>query len=199
MISIQSFSTKRFVDLVVSLAAIPPALIVSSIVAVAIKFEDRGPILFRQERIGKDALAYHLYKFRSMTVDAPVILTADGSTMVSEKDHRVTRVGRFIRSTSIDELPQMINVLKGEMSWVGPRPSLISALDTYSPEEMRKFDVLPGITGYTQASFRNSISNPEKRRLDAWYAQNRTLRLDIDILFKTVVAVLSRKNQITHE
>lgn len=187
---------KRVLDLALSIIAILPATAIGLVIALLVKLEDGGPAIFRQERIGKDCRPYEIYKFRSMSVGSPVILTADGSTLEGKSDPRVTRIGRLIRRTSLDELPQIINVLQGEMSWVGPRPSLIGALKTYEKNELPKFEALPGITGYTQAYYRNSISNKDKRSLDAWYARNRTLTLDLRILLKTVQTVLRRDNQL---
>ena len=131
-----------------------------------------------------------MYKFRSMIVNAPNWTNSDGSTYNSENDSRVTKVGKFLRKTSLDEVPQFFNVLIGNMSFIGPRASGAGALDNYKPDEVDKMLVRPGITGYTQAYFRNSIPVRDKRLLDAWYAHNVSMWLDIKILFKTVATVL---------
>ena len=140
-----------------------------------------------------------MYKFRSMKVNAPNLLNKDGSTYNAKDDPRVTRVGRFLRSSSLDETAQIINVIKGDMSLIGPRASGWEALDSYQPDEIDKMKVRPGITGYTQAYYRNSISVKEKRLMDAWYANNASLWLDIKIFFKTIQTVLLRKNVYTND
>ena len=161
---------KRVMDFLICLVAFPFFCIIWLFVAIAIKIEDGGPVFYMAERIGKDSKLLMMYKFRSMKVNAENILNADGSTYNAKDDPRVTKVGKFLRETSIDELPQIINVLKGEMSIIGPRSSEWYTVDTYLPDEIDKMKVRPGITGYTQAYYRNSMSPREKRVLDAWYA-----------------------------
>ena len=139
-----------------------------------------------------------MYKFRSMKVNSENILNSDGSTYNAKDDIRVTRVGKFLRETSLDETAQILNVLKGEMSIIGPRASGWDALPTYKPDEIDKMNVRPGITGYTQAYYRNSISVREKRLYDAWYAHNVSFSLDAKIFFKTILTVLSHKNLYTN-
>ena len=160
--------------------------------------EDHGPIFYMAERLGKDKQKFYMYKFRSMKVNAPNIMNKDGNTYNAKDDPRVTRVGRFLRETSIDEIPQVINVIKGEMSIIGPRASTWQALDSYLPDELDKLKVRPGITGYSQAYYRNSISAREKRLHDAWYANHASLGLDIKIFFKTIDMVLRHKNVYTN-
>lgn len=189
---------KRLVDLLVCLIAFPLFCIIFLAVAIAIKLDDGGPIFYMDHRIGKGSKELLMYKFRSMKVNAPMLLNQDGSTYNSESDPRVTKVGKFLRETSLDELPQILNVIKGEMSLVGPRPSGWAALETYQEDEKDKMKVRPGITGYTQAYYRNSISVREKRLYDAWYANNASLKLDIQILLKTVLTVLKRDNIYTN-
>lgn len=189
---------KRFMDIVISAIAMPFLLIVTCFVAIAIKLEDRGPVFYKAERIGKNSKKLYMYKFRSMKVNSPNWLNEDGSTYNSPTDSRVTKVGRIIRKTSIDELPQFFNVFIGNMSIIGPRASAWDALETYQDDEIDKMKVLPGITGYTQAYHRNSISVREKRLMDAWYANNVTLWLDIKIFFKTIVTVIKRENVYTN-
>src|SRR5699024_2231076 len=135
---------------------------------------------------------------RSMRVNAPPLLNADGSTYNSKEDPRVTRVGKFMRESSIDEIPQILNVLKGEMSVIGPRASLISVLDTYKSDEVDKMKVRPGITGYTQAYYRNGLTNREKRLMDAMYANNVGFWLDIKIFLKTIITVFKKDNLYTN-
>ncbi|MEM5005368.1 sugar transferase [Priestia megaterium] len=189
---------KRLLDLLIGLIALPFFLIIYLVFGFLIKLEDKGPILYKAERIGKNYKLFKMYKFRSMKVNAPILLNKDGSTYNNQDDPRVTKIGKFMRETSIDEIPQIINVIKGEMSIVGPRASLISALDTFEEDEMGKMDVRPGITGYTQAYYRNGLSNREKRLKDAWYATSVSFYMDIKILFKTVSTVLKRRGIYTN-
>lgn len=190
---------KRIADFLIGLAALPFLLVIIAVVGIAIKLEDGGPIFYKAKRIGKNSRIFDMYKFRSMIVNAPNWTNPDGSTYNAPDDKRVTKVGRFIRRTSIDELPQFLNLLRGNMSLIGPRASGAGAIGTYQPDEMAKMDVLPGITGYTQAYYRNSISVREKRLYDAWYAQNVTLWMDVKIFFKTVETVLKRENVYTNQ
>jgi len=190
---------KRLFDIIVSLIAFPIFAIVWVVVAIAIKIEDGGPIFYYDHRIAKGSKEFIMYKFRSMKVNAPMIVNKDGSSYNADDDPRVTKIGHFLRKTSIDELPQIINVIKGDMSIVGPRASAWQAIDTYLEDEIDKMKVRPGITGYTQAYFRNSISTREKRLYDAWYANNVTLVLDIKILLRTVKTVFKRENLYSNE
>ena len=189
---------KRVFDIAIALAGFPIFLLLALIIGISIKFEDRGPVFYVAERIGKNGRLFRMYKFRSMKVNAPNWLNTDGSTYNAKENPRVTRIGRFIRETSLDEVPQILNVLKGDMSIVGPRPSLASALDTYRRDEFDKLKVRPGITGYVQAFYRNDLPNREKRLTDAWYANNLSLGLDLRILLRTIGAVLLRKGLYTN-
>ncbi|MDS9472215.1 sugar transferase [Sporosarcina pasteurii] len=190
---------KRCLDLVCSFLLMPFFLLLLIPISIAIKIEDRGPIFYGGTRVGKDGKEFIMYKFRSMTVNAPDIRNEDGSTYNSSIDTRVTRVGRILRETSIDEVPQIINMLKGDMSLIGPRPGLPDLLSSYSQDEISKLRVRPGITGYTQAYYRNDITNREKRLKDAWYANNVSLWLDVKILFMTILTVLKRKGLYTND
>ena len=192
------FFIKRVFDLCAALIALPFFAITYVFVAIAIKLEDGGPVFYMAERIGKDCKKLRMYKFRSMVVNAKNILNEDGSTYNAKDDPRVTKVGKFLRETSLDETAQLLNILKGEMSIIGPRASNWDVLSTYRDDEMDKMKVLPGITGYTQAYYRNSISVREKRLYDAWYANHASLWLDIKIFFKTITTVLKRENIYTN-
>lgn len=183
---------KRIFDILISTIGFPVFLMLLIIFGLLIKLEDKGPIFYKAERIGKDSKLYKMYKFRSMKVNAPTLLNDDGSTYNSKNDPRVTKIGKFMRETSIDETPQILNVLKGDMSIIGPRASLASVIDTFKDDEKDKMKVRPGITGYTQAYYRNGLSNREKRVKDAWYANNVSFWLDVKIFFKTIVTVLKR-------
>lgn len=189
---------KRIFDIIIGICALPFLMIISAVVGLAIKIEDRGPIFYKAKRIGKNSKIFNMYKFRSMIVDAPNWTNADGSSYNSANDARVTKVGRFIRKTSIDEIPQFFNILIGNMTLIGPRASGADALDTYLEDEVAKMDVKPGITGYTQAYYRNNLGVRDKRLYDAWYAHNVSLWLDIKIFFKTIATVLKRENVYTN-
>ncbi len=185
---------KRLLDIVFALLAMPFVLLAIVIFAPIIYFTDKGPVFYNAERVGKDGKPFKMYKLRSMLVNAPDIRLSDGSTYNGEDDPRVTPVGRFIRKTSIDELPQIINVLQGRMSWIGPRPDPLDWLKRY-PEDIKVFlTVRPGITGYSQAYYRNSADGIEKMNHDAYYAKNCSFALDLKILFRTVLVVLKGEN-----
>ncbi len=189
---------KRTFDILVCLVLLPFFFLIYIVVALLIKIDDGGPVFYKAQRIGKNSRIFSMYKFRSMKVNAPNILNADGSTYNAKDDPRVTKIGKFLRESSIDELPQLLNVLVGDMSLIGPRASGADVLHTYLPDEIPKMNVRPGITGYTQAYFRNGLTVREKRLKDAWYAQNVTLWLDIKILFRTVKTVVIRENLYTN-
>ncbi len=188
---------KRVFDIVICLIGLPIFVVLYIIFGLLIKLEDSGPIFYKADRIGKESKLFKMYKFRSMKVNSPNLLNADGSTYNSEDDPRVTKIGKFIRTASIDETPQIINVIKGEMSIIGPRASLAGALGTYLDDETDKMNVKPGITGYTQAYYRNGLSNREKRIKDAWYAKNVRFWLDVKIFFKTIITVFKREGLYT--
>lgn len=190
---------KRIVDVLVCLFLLPLILLITIPIALAIKIEDGGPIFYKSRRLGKGFKEFNMLKFRSMRVNAPDLRNEDGSTYNSKTDDRVTRIGRFIRETSLDELPQCFNVLFGHMSLVGPRAGDVESKDTYEEDEKDKLLVRPGITGYTQAYYRNNLRVREKRLYDAWYAHNVSMWLDIKILFKTIATVLKRENVYTNE
>ena len=190
---------KRIIDILLCLVILPLVLLVTIPIAIAIKIEDGGPVFYKSRRLGKGFKEFNMLKFRSMRVNAPDLRNDDGSTYNSKTDDRVTRIGRFIRETSLDELPQCFNVMAGHMSLVGPRAGDVESKDTYEEDEKDKMLVRPGITGYTQAYYRNNLGVREKRLYDAWYAHNVSVWLDIKILFKTVATVLKRENVYTNE
>ena len=188
---------KRVLDIVLSLILLPFILIVCIIIAPIIFIEDKGPIFYNGKRLGKNGKVFKMYKFRSMIVDAPDIRNKDGSTFNSEKDPRLTKIGKFLRKTSIDELPQIVNVLKGDMSFVGPRPHIITnykGYNTLTKEKQQRLKIRPVITGYSQAYYRNSITSDEKIKNDIYYVNNVSLLLDIKIIIKTFVSVINRDN-----
>lgn len=190
---------KRIFDIIVSIVALPFFAVIFLVVAIAIKLEDKGPIFYKAERMGKNGKKILMYKFRSMKVGSPNIVNSDGNTYNAEDDPRVTKVGHFIRKTSIDEIPQILNILKGEMSIIGPRASGWDERESYLPDELDKLKVCPGITGYNQAYYRNSLSSREKRLNDVWYANNANIMLDIKIFFKTIAVVIKHDNLYTNE
>ena len=182
---------KRCADFVIALAAtvvLSPILVLT---AIAIKLDSKGPVIFKQERLGLKGKPFKIYKFRSMVTGAE----KTGSGVYSFKgDSRVTRVGKFIRATSIDELPQLLNILKGEMSLIGPRPALTYhpwPFEQYTEHQKRMFDVLPGITGYAQVHGRKEVPWPERIELNIYYVDNISFMLDMKILFSTVFKVLT--------
>ena len=189
---------KRIIDVVLCIIILPLILLIAIPIAIAIKIEDGGPVFYKSRRLGKDFKEFNMLKFRSMKVNAPDLRNKDGSTFNSRNDSRVTRVGRFIRETSLDELPQCFNVLLGHMSILGPRAGDVEAKHTYEEDEKDKLLVRPGISGYTQAYYRNNLGVREKRLYDAWYAHSVSLVLDVKILFKTVTTVLKKENVYTN-
>jgi lipopolysaccharide/colanic/teichoic acid biosynthesis glycosyltransferase len=175
---------KRIIDVAAAglgLVMLSPLLL---IIGLAVLMALGSPILFRQERPGRHGRPFTLYKFRSMRT------AGEGAAPLSEAE-RLTRLGAFLRRTSLDELPELWNVLRGDMSLVGPRPLLMEYLPLYTPEQARRHDVRPGITGWAQINGRNAISWEEKFRLDVWYVDHRSLSLDLRILLLTIRRVLS--------
>jgi undecaprenyl phosphate N,N'-diacetylbacillosamine 1-phosphate transferase len=185
---------KRLLDVALgtaALIALAPFLIAC---ALAVWLSSPGPILFRQPRLGTHGRPFMLLKFRSMIHNAPDLRNADGSTFAGDDDHRVTRVGRLLRKTSLDELPQLFNILLGEMSLVGPRPDQVDQLCFYTEIEKRKLLVKPGITGLAQISGRNNIPWERRKALDVEYVDRQSFWLDLSILAKTIPYVLLRKD-----
>lgn len=181
---------KRLLDILLSLIALPFVGIVVLIAGIAIVIDDGFPIFYNANRIGKNRKEYKMFKLRSMKNNAPDLRMEDGSTYNAPDDPRQTKVGKFLRKTSIDELPQILNVLLGQMSFIGPRPDLPDEALLYEEHEWHRLDVRPGITGYSQAYFRNSIPTKEKYKNDLYYVEHISFGLDIKILFRTVFSVL---------
>lgn len=188
---------KRLFDIVVALCALPFVLLALIVVAPIIYLTDKGPVFYNAPRLGYKGKVFKMYKLRSMKVNSPNIKNADGSTYNGEDDPRVTKIGKIIRKTSVDELPQFLNVLKGDMSLIGPRAHLTTSYKGYElldERRKRRLDVRPGITGYSQAYFRNSITSEQKLDNDVYYAENISFLLDVKIFFKTILTVLKREN-----
>lgn len=193
---------KRVIDILIGLVALPFVLLVIVCCAPFIYFTDRGPIFYNANRAGKDYKPFKMFKLRSMYVNSPDLKNPDGSTYNSDNDPRVTPIGRFMRKTSLDEFPQFLNILIGDMSFIGPRPKL------YNPQnypnglegDMKtSFLVKPGISGYAQAYFRNSITEAEKFHWDAYYAERISFLMDMKIILKSVKSVLFRENINTEQ
>jgi lipopolysaccharide/colanic/teichoic acid biosynthesis glycosyltransferase len=165
------------------LAAAAPLL---ALAALGIKLEDGGPVLYRQRRVGKDGVEFDLLKLRTMVVGAE---SQGAGWAVDEDDPRITRVGRVLRRLSVDELPQLWNVVRGEMSLVGPRPTLAYQVERYTPRQRRRLEVRPGITGWAQVHGRAALPWAERIELDVWYVENRSLRVDLAVLARTPLAL----------
>lgn len=190
---------KRILDLIVAVIMLPIFIVSIIFIAPIIYLNDKGDIFYKAKRRGINGTVFEMYKYRSMSMNAPDIRNADNSTFNSENDPRVTKIGRLLRATSLDELPQIINVLKGDMSIVGPRPITVNKpIQDYDEKRRIRLTVRPGITGSVQAYYRNSISQEEKLLHDAEYAENVTFFYDLKIIGKTVQTVISKRNIYTN-
>lgn len=191
---------KRIVDIVGSILGLLVCLPVILIIVALIKFEDGGPIIFKQIRVGKNGKEFFIYKFRSMRIDAEKIKSTlliknevSGAMFKMKNDPRITKIGKFIRKTSLDEIPQFVNVLKGDMSLVGPRPPLREEVDSYSKYDKQRLMVTPGISGLWQVSGRSNLSFSEMVELDLKYIQKRSAWLDLKIMLKTIWHIIPTK------
>lgn len=186
---------KRTLDFLGAIVLIIPLIPVIVVVGIAIFMEDGLPIFYKSRRMGRSGKVFDMIKFRSMLQNAPDIRNSDGSTFNAPEDARVTRTGKFLRRTSIDELPQILNVLVGSMSFVGPRPSLATTpYSEYDDVRKKRVSVRPGITGFSQAYYRNSIGQKEKFTYDCYYVDNMSFSLDLRIIFKTIKSVCGSKD-----
>lgn len=192
---------KRLIDIVASACGLIVLSPIFLIVSILIKVESKGPIIFAQERVGKNLKTFKMYKFRSMVNDAEELKEKlmkynqmSGPMFKMDNDPRVTKIGKFIRKTSIDELPQLINVIKGDMSLVGPRPSLPKEVEEFEPWMKKRFEVKPGLTCYWQVSGRNNIDFEEWMKLDIKYIEDKNLLLDIKLIVKTAFLLFGDKN-----
>ncbi len=179
--------SKRLLDLALTIPGIVLILPILMIIAILVRVYYGAPILFRQIRPGYKGKPFWVYKFRTMTN------AHDSLDNLLPDSQRITRLGSFLRSYSLDEFPELINVLRGEMSLVGPRPLLMQYLELYSPEQARRHDVLPGMTGWAQINGRNALTWEEKFKLDVWYVDHWSFWLDIKILLRTFITVLRRE------
>lgn len=185
---------KRIFDILISFIGLVIFVLLYLVLGLIIYFTDRGPIFYNANRIGLNGKLFKMYKFRSMYVNAPDIRNEDGSTYNADDDPRVTPIGRFMRKTSLDEFPQFLNVFLGDMSIIGPRPDPPDDIYIYTEEQKQKLNVKPGITGYNQAYYRNSVLQDEKFANDVYYAKHISFVLDCKIFFKTILVVLKHDN-----
>ena len=192
---------KRIFDIIGALILLPFVLWEIIVLAPFIWLTDRGPVFYNATRAGKDYKPFKMFKLRSMYVNSPDLRNTDGSTFNSDTDSRVTPIGRFLRKTSLDEVPQFLNILLGNMSFIGPRPKLWSDRNLEEMDENRRksYNVKPGITGYAQAYYRNSITQDEKFKWDAYYADHVSFWMDVKIVWQTFFSVLARKNINTEQ
>lgn len=181
---------KRVFDLWLSTVGLMFLSPIMLLIAGAIKLDYTGPVFFLQERIGKNQKGFLMYKFRTMVKDAPTLGLKHN---ISADDPRTTRLGKFLRKYSLDELPQTINILRGEMSIIGPRPTLRYQVEQYNDFQRRRLQVKPGITGWAQVNGRNLLTWEDRIKLDVWYVENYSLTLDMDILRRTVSVALSKE------
>jgi lipopolysaccharide/colanic/teichoic acid biosynthesis glycosyltransferase len=179
---------KRPLDVVLAALLLLVATPILVLAAVAIRLESRGPIVYRQRRVGRHGEPFDLWKLRTMVSGAEAM---GAGIYVLEGDPRITRAGRLLRRFSLDELPNLVNVLRGEMAVVGPRPTVQEQVDRYTERQRRRLEVKPGITGWAQVNGRTSLPWPERIELDVWYVDNRSLRLDLRILLRTARMLLT--------
>ncbi|MGJ0996137.1 sugar transferase [Enterococcus casseliflavus] len=183
---------KRVLDAFFSLVLLVILSPIILITGVAIKLDDKGPIFFKQKRLGRKGIPYYMYKFRSMKLNSEKT-----GVYTNKGDSRVTKVGKFIRATSIDELPQLLNILKGDMSFIGPRPALTYhpwEFSEYTFEQRRMFDIRPGLSGWAQVHGRKEVPWPERIEMNVWYVNNESFLLDLKIIFLTFFNVLFMKD-----
>jgi lipopolysaccharide/colanic/teichoic acid biosynthesis glycosyltransferase len=178
----------RILSLVIAVPATLLALPFGVVIAVLILLEDRGPVFFFQQRIGRDGVPFRVFKFRTMSVGAQ---DKGLGLNISRGDDRITRVGYWLRRFSVDELPQLLNVLRGDMNVIGPRPALPFQVEKFTPFQRRRLLVRPGLTGWAQVNGRNALSWTERIEADVWYVDHRSLALDFRILWRTPAVVLS--------
>ena len=176
----------RALDAVIAGAGLVLTSPILAAAALAIKLEDGGPVLYRQARVGKDGEDFNLLKLRTMVVGAEKL---GAGYAVDRGDPRITRAGRFLRRTSIDEVPQLWNVLRGDMSAIGPRPTLRYQVEQYDSRQQRRLEVKPGLTGWAQVNGRAALPWPERIELDVWYVEHRSPRVDLEILLRTPLAL----------
>lgn len=188
---------KRIIDIIGALILLPFVLLEIIILAPIIWLTDKGPVFYNAYRATKGYKPFKMFKLRTMYVNSPNLHNPDGSTFNSDNDPRVTSIGRILRKTSLDEFPQFLNILLGHMSFVGPRPKIWHAdkdLTNLDENRRKSYSVKPGVTGYAQAYYRNSITQDEKFKWDAYYADHISFWMDVKIIWQTIISVIARKN-----
>jgi lipopolysaccharide/colanic/teichoic acid biosynthesis glycosyltransferase len=184
---------KRLLDIIIALVALPFAVLICLVLGIIIFTEDKGPVFYNAPRVGRGGKEFTMFKLRSMQVNAPDLKMPDGSTYNAADDPRMTKIGGFMRRSSLDEVPQVLNVLIGNMSLIGPRPDLADEVALYEGDEGRKLEVKPGITGYSQVYVRNSVPWKERIVHDIYYVDNVSFVLDVKIFFKTFAVVFKQE------
>lgn len=192
---------KRIMDVLLSSIALVVLSPVFAIIAAAIKLESKGPVFFKHTRIGKDGKIIKIYKFRSMVENAEDLIQKFTPEQMKEykenykltNDPRITKVGKFLRKTSLDELPQLINIIKGELSIIGPRPVVQEELEKYGPDAQKFLSVTPGLTGYWAANGRSCTSYEQRMEMELFYVDNLSFKMDVKVFFKTIEAVIKRE------
>lgn len=188
---------KRCIDILFSLILLPLLILVILVIGLLIKKDDGGNVFYIAQRLGKNEKTFKMYKFRTMKMNAPDLRNSDGSTFNSNNDPRLTKIGAFLRKTSIDELPQILNVLMGNMSFIGPRPDLPEQIKYYKTNDKKRLAVLPGISGYNQAYYRNNVTWKHRIEHDIYYVNNISFQLDLRILLKTVQIIITQQGVYT--
>lgn len=187
------YAVKEIADKIFAFLLILIFLPLFIVIAISIKLDSKGPVIFKQQRLGRYGKPFTIYKFRTMVDNAENI---GSGIYTSQNDFRITKVGKVLRKTSMDELPQLFNILKGDMSFIGPRPPLVDhpyEYNAYNEKQKQRFKILPGITGYAQAFGRNSIRWPERIEMDIYYYKNFSLLFDVKIFIKTISTVITSK------
>lgn len=196
--------TKRTLDIILSFIAVIVLSPIFLIIGIAIKMDSRGPVFFAHNRIGKNGKPIHIYKFRTMVPNAETMIEQFNEEQMKEfkenyklkNDPRITRVGKFLRKTSLDELPQIWNILVGDLSIIGPRPVIGEELEKYGENKDKFLSITPGLTGYWQANGRSETTYEERMDMELYYVDNRSLWLDIKIFFKTIISVIKKEGAI---
>lgn len=195
---------KRFMDVILATIALVVLSPIFLVIAIAIKIESKGPVLFKHTRIGKDGKIIKLYKFRSMVINAEELIKTFTPEQMKEykenykltNDPRITKVGNFLRKTSLDELPQLLNIIKGDLAIIGPRPVVADELKKYGPNTEKFLSVTPGLTGYWAANGRSCTTYEQRMQMELYYIDNLSLKMDVKVFFKTIEAVIKREGAI---
>ena len=195
---------KRLTDVILALVALVVLSPIFLVIAIAIKIESKGPVLFKHTRIGKDGKIIKLYKFRSMVINAEELIKTFTPEQMKEykenykltNDPRITKVGNFLRKTSLDELPQLLNIIKGDLAIIGPRPVVADELKKYGPNTEKFLSVTPGLTGYWAANGRSCTTYEQRMQMELYYIDNLSLKMDVKVFFKTIEAVIKREGAI---